>query len=281
MSKWNMIVDLARCNSCNNCVLATKDEYAGNQFPGYSATSSGLGFNLLTLRRHERGQGRHMDVTHYIDACRQCDSAPCVNAATVGAIKKRADGIVLIDPEVARGRRDLVDACPYGQIHWNEETKVPQNWNFDAHLIDQGWDAPRCVSACPTEAIEVVRCDDQAMAVRCKRDGLTTPDAGAGGQPRIYFRNGGTLTSLFVAGTLRVEAEGRVECASGIEVRMETANGQQSTISDWMGDFKFENISPDSGDGVLSLSGRFETAKPIRLTLGDCSVDLGEILVRK
>ena len=54
-------------------------------------------------------------------------------------MRKRDDGIVLIDPVKAKGRQDLVDACPYGHIWWNEELKVPQAWPFDAHLLDQGW----------------------------------------------------------------------------------------------------------------------------------------------
>ena len=31
--KWNLIVDVARCDNCRNCFLATKDEHIGNDFP--------------------------------------------------------------------------------------------------------------------------------------------------------------------------------------------------------------------------------------------------------
>ena len=47
--------------------------------------------------------------------CNHCDDAPCVRAGG-GAIRKRDDGIVVIDPVAARGRRDLIDSCPYGAI---------------------------------------------------------------------------------------------------------------------------------------------------------------------
>ena len=30
MNKWCMIVDVARCVNCQNCTMATKDEYVGN-----------------------------------------------------------------------------------------------------------------------------------------------------------------------------------------------------------------------------------------------------------
>ena len=37
MKKWNLIIDVDNCNNCHMCTLATKDEYVGNNFPGYSA----------------------------------------------------------------------------------------------------------------------------------------------------------------------------------------------------------------------------------------------------
>src|SRR4029450_14083657 len=85
-----------------------------------------------------------------------CDDAPCLKAGD-GAVKKRDDGIILIDPEQAKGRKDLVDACPYGHIWWNEEHQVPQIWTFDAHLIDQGWEQTRGHQACPTGAMRAAQ----------------------------------------------------------------------------------------------------------------------------
>ena len=37
MKKWNLVIDVAKCTNCNNCFLADKDEYVGNDFPGYAA----------------------------------------------------------------------------------------------------------------------------------------------------------------------------------------------------------------------------------------------------
>ena len=64
-----------------------------------------------------------IDIAYVPTMCNHCDDAPCV-AKGGGAVKKRDDGIVLIDPEKAKGRKDLVDACPYGHIWWNEEHAV-------------------------------------------------------------------------------------------------------------------------------------------------------------
>ncbi len=96
-----------------------------------------------------------IDIAYVPTMCNQCDDAPCV-AKGGGAVKKRDDGIVLIDPEKAKGRKDLVDACPYGHIWWNEEHQVPQAFNFDAHLIDQGWQQTRGHQSCPTGAMRAI-----------------------------------------------------------------------------------------------------------------------------
>jgi Fe-S-cluster-containing dehydrogenase component len=37
MSKWNMVVDVEKCDNCRVCFIAVKDEHNGNDFPGYAA----------------------------------------------------------------------------------------------------------------------------------------------------------------------------------------------------------------------------------------------------
>ena len=112
-----------------------------------------------------------IDIAYVPTMCNHCDDAPCV-AKGGGAIKKRDDGIVLIDPDKAKGRKDLVDACPYGHIWWNEEHQVPQAWNFDAHLIDQGWQQTRGHQSCPTGAMRAIKVEDEEMARMAREEGL-------------------------------------------------------------------------------------------------------------
>ncbi len=100
-------------------------------------------------------------------------------------MRKRDDGIVIIDPEKSRGRRDLVDACPYGAIVWNEEREVPQAWIFDAHLLDAGWKEPRCAQACPTGALRAVKLDDDAMRAQARAESLEVLQPELGTRPRV------------------------------------------------------------------------------------------------
>jgi len=34
MKKWAMIIDVAKCENCNNCFLSCKHEHIGNDFSG-------------------------------------------------------------------------------------------------------------------------------------------------------------------------------------------------------------------------------------------------------
>jgi len=118
MQKWNMIIDVAECTNCNLCTLAVMDEYVGNAWPGYAAPMPKHGHKWINILQKERGQVPMIDIAYVPTMCNHCDNAPCMEKGG-DAVKKRDDGIVLIDPEKARGRKDLVESCPYGHIWWN------------------------------------------------------------------------------------------------------------------------------------------------------------------
>ena len=69
----------------------------------------------------------------------------------------------------AKGQKQLVDACPYGHIWWNEAEDVPQAWPFDAHLLDQGWQQTRGQQSCPTGAMRAVKLEDAEMERLARR----------------------------------------------------------------------------------------------------------------
>ena len=133
-NKWNLIVDVARCDNCRNCFLATKDEHIGNDFPGYAASQPERTHSWVDIKTKERGSWPIVEAHFMPVMCNHCDDAPCMKVAKDGAITKRADGIVIIDPVKSKGQKAIVDACPYGAVYWNEEKQIPQAWIFDAHL---------------------------------------------------------------------------------------------------------------------------------------------------
>ncbi len=246
MKKWNLIVDVARCNNCNNCLIATKDEYAGNDFPGYSAPQPDLGTLWLTVKRHERGQAPMIDVSHYVETCNHCDNPACITDKTRDAVYKRPDGIVIIDPIKAKGRKDIVGTCPYGQIFWNDELQLPQKWTFDAHLLDNGWKEPRATQVCPTEAIRAVKLTDADMVQMVGEEHLAVQRPELGLKPRVYYKNYDRVGKGFIGGSLYTIVDGIEDCVEGVTVRLE-CNGQliAETTTDIYGDFKFDGLTID------------------------------------
>jgi Fe-S-cluster-containing dehydrogenase component len=255
MNKWNLIIDVAGCENCNNCVLAAKDELVGNDFPGYSAPHPAQGRGVMHIERTVRGAAPLVDAAYVPKMCNHCDNAPCVKAGDDGAVRKRDDGIVIIDPVKAKGRRDLVDACPYGAIVWNEQLHLPQTWFFDAHLLDTGAKAPRCVGVCPTQAMEAVKLGDEHMAQRAKAEGLRTLKPEIGTKPRVYYKNLHRADHCFIAGSVTALVNGRIECVAGAEaILLRGGSKVASAVTDAFGDFKFDALPPHSGSYLVRTS---------------------------
>jgi len=279
MQKWNMIVDVAECTNCNLCTLATMDEYIGNAWPGYSAPMPKHGHKWINILQKERGQIPMLDVAYVPTMCNHCDNAPCIAAARNGAVTKREDGIVIIDPDKAKGQRELVAACPYGHIWWNEELEVPQHWPFDAHLIDQGWQHPRAQQSCPTGALRAIKVTDEEMQRLVREQSLEVLRPEWGTKPRVYYRNLWRYATCFIGGTISAEANGAIDCVEGAIVRLvQGGRVLAETRSDNYGDFKFDRLAEGSGAYVAEIVVEGRAVKRVEATLG-VSVSLGEIRI--
>jgi Fe-S-cluster-containing dehydrogenase component len=278
MQKWNMIIDVAECTNCQNCTLASFDEYVDNDFPGYAAPMPKHGHHWVNILQKERGQVPMIDIAYVPVMCNHCDNAPCI-AKGGGAVKKREDGIVIIDPVQAKGRKDLVGACPYGNIWWNEERQLPQHWPFDAHLIDQGWTQTRGQLSCPTGAMRAIKVEDEEMARMAREQGLEVLKPELGTEPRVYYRNLWRYAKCFIGGTLSAEANGVVDCVVGAKVRlMKGATCVAELKSDNYGDFKFDRLDENSGAYTVEIEAAGRPKKVVEASLG-VSVNLGEIRV--
>ncbi len=276
MKKWNLVVDVANCTNCNLCALAVQDEHVGNAFPGYAEEMPKHGHRWIEIERRERGVPPVTDVAYLPVMCQHCDDAPCIEAAP-DAIGKRDDGIVIIDPVAARGRREIVDSCPYGAIWWNAEKEVPQHWFFDAHLLDDGWAEPRCVTVCATGALRAVKVEDEDMRRMAAEEGLEPLRPDLGTKPRIHYRNLWRYSTVFVAGTVSVERDGVVDCLRAARVELHQDGRAVAELeTDAFGDFKFDRLPPDgtARTVLVSAPGFAERAFP---AASEESVYLGEI----
>jgi len=165
MAKYGMVIDITRCTGCYNCFLTCRDEFCGNDYPGYSAAQPLAGQNWMRVIETERGKYPRVKVAYTPLTCMQCEDAPCIKAARDNAVYRRPDGIVIIDPVKARGQKQIVSACPYRLIEWNEEKQLPQKCIFCAHMLDKGEKEPRCVESCPTGALVFGDMDDPDSAI--------------------------------------------------------------------------------------------------------------------
>lgn len=249
-----MIIDVAKCQDCNNCFIACKDEHVGNDWPGYNVPQPLHGHRWMNIMRRERGTYPMIDMYYRPTPCMHCDEPACM-AAGGGAVTKREDGIVLIDPEKARGRRELVSACPYGAIYWNEEANVAQKCSFCAHLLDSGWEKPRCVQACATGALTVQQLEDGDLAALVQREELQTLHPEKGTKPRVYYKNLSFYDCCFLGGSVSYIKDGLSECAEGAEVRLlQEGKELQCMKTNCYGEFKFDGLADEQVTYTLAIS---------------------------
>lgn len=184
MVHYGMLIEANRCIGCDICLKACKDEFVGNDYSPYSApqpeSSYGYGSDMtfglpnipskvkpwvshghLWMDVHEDTRGKHPNVmVRYVPMpCMHCDDPPCVKSSINGAVYKRQDGIVIIDPDKSINQTHIVESCPYGRIYLNSSIMIPQKCTFCAHLVDKS-KLPRCVEACPLKVITFGDFDD-------------------------------------------------------------------------------------------------------------------------
>ncbi|MEO0495957.1 MAG: 4Fe-4S dicluster domain-containing protein [Pseudomonadota bacterium] len=275
--KWNLIIDVAKSVHGANAILSAKDEYVGNEHPGYSAPVPEEGGDLFTLERKVRGEAPVVDAAYLLKTCNHCDDAPCKKVGG-DAVIKRDDGITIIDPVKAKGRRDIYEACPYNALIWNEELELPQNWIFDAHLLDAGWPVPRCVDATPLDSIEAIKVTDADMQRKAEAEGLSVLHPELGTKPRVYYRNMYRFTSCFIGGTLVSQDAGAADCVEGATI--EVFQGDEllgMARSDAFGEFKIDRLAPNSGSYrvVMNMPGVGRAEQTIDLS--EESVYLGVV----
>lgn len=275
MNKWNVVVDVALCHDCNNCFLSCKDEYVENEFKRYSAAQPWSGQRWMNIHRKERGQHPMVQVAYLPLLCQHCDNAPCLTDD--GAVYKRKDGLVIIDPDKAKGRMEIVGSCPYDVIYWNEELNLPQKCTGCAHLIDDGWEETRCTQVCPTGALKLVLVEDEEMAAMAKEQGLEAYKPELGAAPRVWHKNLHRWTKAFVGGT--VAYKDTDECAEGAVVIL-WSQGEKlaETATNNYGDFIFDKLEPGSYDLNINAGGYKPLSQKVDVKE---SISLGVLFLKK
>ncbi|MCE5253827.1 MAG: oxidoreductase [Actinomycetia bacterium] len=291
MKQWYKVIDVALCHDCNDCFMADKDEFVGNDWPGYTAAQPRHGHRWVDIRRHERGTYARNDAAYLPVPCQHCQNAPCEEAGK-GAVYRRPDGIVMIDLEKAKGRKDLVDSCPYGAIWWNEEADLPQKCIFCAHLLDDpSWKphTTRCAHICPNELMKTYFVEPEEMEKMIAEEGLEAYLPELGTRPTTLYKNLYRYTKNFISAGVLVDGdcfegatvtlhskEGGIACTpSGAGV----ANCQDTSVlatrtTNFFGDFKFDGLNDGQYRLEVDAGGRKYSTE---VTVKGESVNLGFI----
>ena len=269
-----MLIDINLCNGCHCCQIACKDEHVGNDWTPYAKPQPDVGQFWQKVTDHTLGTVPKVRVRYMHDICQHCDDAPCMKSCKSGAIEKRKDGIVIIDPTKCTGARQCLDACPYGVIYYNQDLQIAQKCTFCAHLLDDGWKEPRCVDVCPTDALRFG--EEKDMKKILKQGGWEIYKPEEGTKPRVYYK--GLLDKFFVAGEVWDPVED--ECLENCTVTLIAADGSKRSLkTDEFGDFWFErNVA-----GTYTLLVEKEGYQPRTLENIDAAEDInvGDIQLLK
>ena len=239
MKNYGLLINLDRCTGCYNCFLACRDEHYGNEYPPIAAAQPFKDHFWMQIIERERGKYPKVKASFIPKPCMHCDDPPCARKAVDGAVYKRSDGIVIIDPEKSAEQKEIVSTCPHRVIFWNEEKKIPQKCTLCAHLLDQGEIEPRCVEACPTGALLFGDVNDPKSEIskvwNSERVEDFHPEFGL--KTRVKYIG---IPKKFVAGM--VLFKDKDQCAENAKVTL-TGGGKKLTArTNNFGDFEFEGL---------------------------------------
>ena len=239
MKNLGIVIDVAKCTGCYSCFLACKDEHCGEAHPGHTVAQPMKGQQWMNIIEVERGTYPKVKVDHVPITCMQCEDAPCIAAAENGAVYRRDDGIVMIDPVKAKGQKQIANSCPYRVIFWNEAENIAQKCNMCSHLIDAGYKNPRCVELCPTSSLVFGDLNDPtsevAMLVAAQKPYSLRPEFGL--KEKVLYAN---LPKKFVAGTVVFKETDM--CAEDVTVTLKGNGVEKTYVTDGFGDFWFDGL---------------------------------------
>ncbi len=179
---WAMLVDVRKCIGCQACTVSCIQENAVPEGSFRTVVST------YSVKLSDAVQPAGTYVLPRL--CNHCDEPPCIPVCPVGATKKRADGIVIVDGERCVGCAYCVQACPYDARFINHESNTADKCTFCAHRVDAGL-LPACVETCVGGARIFGDLNDPDGELRRRLDAAKSevkvlkPEHGT--EPRVFY----------------------------------------------------------------------------------------------
>lgn len=221
------LIDLNKCTGCRNCQLGCKDEHVGNDWSPIAKPQPQIGQQWMNVKEFERGANTHVKVT-YIPFMGGQNAA--IREYAPEALMEREDGLIVLDPVKAAGRKDIADK--FEGVFWNETLQIPQACTGCAHLIDgdQPISVPRCMDNC---AVDAILFGEEA---ELDLEGAELLEGFAEGS-KVFYKG---LPKKFIAGTV-FDPEA-MEIVEGAKVVATGAAGTfEATTNSW-GDFWLKEL---------------------------------------
>ncbi len=148
--------DASACSGCKTCQIACKDHHdlpVGQLWRRVYEIAGG-GWRMVNGAWSSKLRVYHLSIS-----CNHCENPACAEICPEDAVKKRDDGIVLIDPAACSGCRACESACPFEAPQFDATRGVMGKCDFCVDRIDNGR-TPVCVAACPMRALGLGELDD-------------------------------------------------------------------------------------------------------------------------
>lgn len=155
--------DTTVCIGCKACEVACKQwnrlhaagngvtEMTGDSYDNTRCLDNAHWRHVKFIEQfsEDRRQSRWLMMS---DVCKHCVHAACLEACPTGAIVRTEFDTVVIQPDVCKGMKQCVDACPFGVIHLIPPLKIARKCTLCYDRISEGLE-PACSQACPTDSI--------------------------------------------------------------------------------------------------------------------------------
>ena len=152
MKQLGFLVHLEKCLGCRSCEFACKNEHGQNDSFRRKIHSIDNAPKKTEQRFH-----------HFSMSCNHCSNPACMASCPEMAIKKKANGVVVIDQVKCTGCSHCVAACPFDAISINVMTRKADKCDMCYDRQMQGH-STICVSSCPVHAIEIIDLHDPKNA---------------------------------------------------------------------------------------------------------------------
>ena len=273
MGKKVFLIDTKICNGCYSCHIGCKDEHVANDWTPIAKPEPEIGQFWLKLHEKVRGTVPKVKVAYRPGMCMHCDNPTCKDACPIeGAIYKRDDGLVIIDPTKCTGCRLCMEACPYEDvIYFNRDLNIAQKCTGCAHLLDAGWKETRCSDNCPTLSIRIADEDSEEAQEFIADAEFYKPEIADKMKPRVYYKG---LPKKFIAGTIFDPVLDEV--VIGAACTLTEASGKTFTApTNHFGDFWFEDLPDGKFKLEIKADGKAKTIDDLDTSAAD--INLGDI----